>query len=215
MGQLASGVGHELRNPLGVIKNAVYYIKTKVGTEDPKLAKHLNIMEKEIANSNKIIGDLLGFSRTRPPAIVPSDMNKVVEDTLEVVEIPENMKLVKELGADLPHAMADPDQIQQVFVNLSLNAIQAMPEGGQLKIATRKKDDFIEVEFRDTGCGIPEENIQKLYDPFFTTKARGIGLGLAVTQGIIERHNGAIKVKSEVGKGTTFVVKLPAEKKGV
>ncbi len=222
VGQLASGVGHELRNPLGVIKNAVYYIKTKVGAEDPKLAKHLNIMEKEIANSNKIIGDLLGFSRTRLPAIVPSDMNKVVEDTLEVVEIPENIKLVKELGADLPHAMADPDQIQQVFVNLSLNAIQAMPKGGSLTIATRVKGkglrikeeavDCIEIEFSDTGCGIPEENIEKLYDPFFTTKARGIGLGLAVTQGIIERHNGSIEVKSEVGKGTTFTVTLPVAK---
>ena len=212
VGQLASGVGHELRNPLGVIKNATYFIKTMVGTEDPKLVKHLNIMEREIGNSNKIISDLLGFSRTRPPAISPQDMNKVVDDALEVVEIPENIKLAKELGADLPNAMTDPDQIRQVFVNLGLNGIQAMSEGGQLKIATRRKDDFLEIEFSDTGGGIPEENLRKLFDPFFTTKARGIGLGLAVTQGIIERHKGAIEVKSRVGKGTTFLLRLPVEK---
>lgn len=214
VGQLASGVGHELRNPLGVIKNAVYYIKSKL-PDDPKLQKHIAIMEREIANSNKIISDLLGFSRSRPPAINPQDINKVVEDTLEVVEIPGNVKLVKKLGADLPNAMADPDQIRQVFVNLSLNAIQAMSEGGQLTIATRRKDGFIEAEFADTGCGIVEENLSKLFDPFFTTRARGIGLGLAITQGIIERHNGDIEVKSEVEKGTTFVVKLPVEKKEV
>jgi two-component system NtrC family sensor kinase len=197
-----------------VIKNAVYYVKSKL-PEDPKLQKHIAIMEKEIANSNKIISDLLGFSRIRPPAINPQGINKVVEDTLEVVEIPKNVKLVKKLEADLPNAMADPDQIRQVFVNLSLNAIQAMSEGGQLNIATRRNDGFIEVEFTDTGCGIVEENLEKLFDPFFTTRARGIGLGLAVTQGIIERHNGNIEVKSEVEKGTTFVVKLPVEKKEI
>ena len=203
-----------MRNPLGVIKNAVYYIKSKL-PEDPKLQKHIAIMEKEIANSNKIISDLLGFSRAMPPAISSQDINGVVEETMEVVEIPKNVKLVRKLGADLPNAMADPDQIRQVFVNLSLNAIQAMSEGGQLEIATRRKDSFIEVEFTDTGCGIPEENLKKLFDPFFTTRARGIGLGLAVTQGIIERHNGSIEVRSEVEKGTTFVVELPVEKKGV
>ena len=213
VGQLASGVGHELRNPLGVIKNAAYYIRTKVGTDDPKLAKHLNIMEREINNSNKIISDLLGFSRTRPPSIVPSDINKVVEQALEAVEIPEGVLLAKDLGSELPKIMADPDQIRQVFVNLSLNAIQAMAEGGQLKIVTRSHGDFIEAEFSDTGCGVPTENLDKLFDPFFTTKARGVGLGLAVSHGIMERNNGTIEVKSEVRKGTTFLVRLPCEER--
>jgi len=134
-----------------------------------------------------------------------------VQDALEVVEIPENVLLVKQLGAELPKTMVDPDQIHQVFVNIALNAIQAMVEGGQLKIATRGKDDFVEIEFSDTGCGIPQENLSKLFDPFFTTKARGIGLGLAVTHGILERNNGVIEVKSTVGKGTTFLVRLPVE----
>ena len=212
VGQLASGVGHELRNPLGVIKNAVYYIKSKIGEADPKLAKHIGIIEREIANSNRIISDLLGFSRIRPPAVGLLDINKIVEAALEVVEVPENIGLVKKLGSNLPGVMADSGQIQQVFVNLSLNAIQAIVGEGSLTIATRKKDDFIEVEFTDTGCGISEKDIKKLFDPFFTTKARGIGLGLAVTQGIIERHYGSIEVISNAGEGAAFIVKLPVKK---
>lgn len=212
IGQLASGVGHELRNPLGVIKNAAYYIKTKVGADDPKLVKHLTIMEKEINNSNRIISDLLGFSRTRLPSIAPSDVNKMVNDAMEAVEMQENVLLVKELNPDLPKAMVDADQMHQVFVNLGLNAIQAMTEGGQLKIETSLADDYIEVEFNDTGCSIPQENLKKLFDPFFSTKARGVGLGLAVTHGIVERNKGKIEVKSKVSEGTTFVVKLPVEK---
>ena len=212
VGQLASGVGHELRNPLGVIKNAAYYIKTKVGTDDQKLAKHLTIMEREIKNSNRIISDLLGFSRTRLPSIAPSDINKIVDNALEVVEMPENVLLVKEFDASLPKAMVDPDQMHQVFVNLGLNAVQAMNEGGQLKVKTRSADDYIEVEFNDTGCGIPQENLKKLFDPFFSTKARGVGLGLAVTHGIIERNKCKIEVKSKVSEGTNFVVTLPIEK---
>ena len=212
IGQLASGVGHELRNPLGVIKNAAYYIKTKVSADEPKLAKHLSIMEREINSCNKIISDLLGFSRTRLPSISPSDINKLVENATEVVEMPQNILLVKELDTDLPKVMVDGDQIHQVFVNLSLNAVQAMTEGGQLKVVTRLAEDYVEVEFNDTGCGIPEENLKKLFDPFFSTKARGVGLGLAVTHGIIEKNKGTIEIKSEVGEGTAFVVRLPIEK---
>lgn len=212
VGQLASGVGHELRNPLGVIKNAAYYIKTKVGADDPKLAKHLNIMEREINNSNRIISDLLGFSRTRLPSIAPSDANQMVDNAMEVVEMSENVLLVKEFNPDLPKVMADADQIHQVFVNLGLNAVQAMTEGGQLKVKTRLAGDYVEVEFNDTGCGIPAENIKKLFDPFFSTKARGVGLGLAVTHGIVERNKCKIEVKSKVSEGTTFVIKLPVEK---
>jgi signal transduction histidine kinase len=212
VGQLASGVGHELRNPLGVIKNAAYYIKTKVGTDNPKLSRHLAIMEREINNTNRIISDLLGFSRTRLPSITPSDVNKIIDSAMEVVEMPENVLLVKEFDISLPKAMVDPDQMHQVFVNLGLNAVQAMTEGGQLKVKTRSVGDYVEVEFSDTGCGIPQENLKKLFDPFFSTKARGVGLGLAVTHGIIERNKCKIEVESKVSEGTTFVVKLPVEK---
>lgn len=209
VGQLASGVGHELRNPLGVMKNAVYFIKSKVGMEDEKLAKHLRIMEKEIDNSTKIISDLLGFSRTRKPAIAPNDINRVIEDALTSVEVPTNVRIAKNLDAKLPPAMIDPDQMRQVFLNLALNAIQAMNEGGMLTIETRSVNSAVRIQFKDTGGGIPKENITKLFDPFFTTKSRGIGLGLAVSHGIIERHQGKIEVQSTVGKGSTFTIVLP------
>ena len=126
--------------------------------------------------------------------------------------MPENILLVKELDTSLPKAMTDPDQMHQVFVNLGLNAVQAMTDGGQLKVNTRLAGDYIEVQFNDTGCGIPQENLKKLFDPFFSTKARGIGLGLAVTHGIVERNKCKIEVESKVSEGTTFVVKLPVEK---
>ena len=216
VGQLASGIGHELRNPLGVVKNAVYYIKTKVGDSDEKLLKHLNIMEREINNSNKIINDLLGFSRTKMPTTFPEDPNKIVEQSLEVVEVPKNVLLVTDTDGDLPKVMADKDQIQQVLVNLCLNGIQAMAaEGGQLKVSTHAAEDFVQIKVADSGCGVPEENLIKLFDPFFTTKAKGVGLGLAVTYGIIEKHKGTIEVQSQSGEGTTFTVSLPVARDNV
>ena len=208
VGQLASGVGHELRNPLGVMKNAVYYIKTKVGGSDEKVAKHLRILEKEIDGSTKIISDLLGFSRTRKPAIAPTDVNHIIENIIPTLEVPSNVRIAKELRNISP-AMVDSDQVRQVFLNLFLNGIQAMNEGGLLTVETGKKDNFIEVLVKDTGCGIPKENLSKLFDPFFTTKSRGIGLGLAVSHGIVERNGGSIEVQSVIGKGTTFTVLLP------
>lgn len=210
VGQLASGVGHELRNPLGVIKNAVYYLKMKLPQDDEKLAKHIKIMEREVDNSTKIISDLLGFSRTRKPAIAPNDINRVVEDALSGVEVPANIRIAKEFGHGLPSAMVDPDQMRQVFLNLALNAVQAMNEGGMLNITTRQVNGGIEIQFKDSGCGIPQESLNRLFDPFFTTKSRGIGLGLAVSHGIVERHNGKIEVQSAVGRGSTFTVTVPA-----
>lgn len=210
VGQLASGVGHELRNPLGVLKNAAYFLKMKLSGQDEKVDKHLNIMHREIETSTKIINDLLGFSRTRRPSLAPASVNDIIKDALAGLEIPKNVVLSQELDANLPNAMIDRDQLRQVFVNVMANAIQAMGEtGGMFNIRTRREKDFVEAEFRDTGCGIPRENLPKLFDPFFTTKSKGIGLGLAVSHGIVERHHGKIKVASEVGKGTTFTIDLP------
>ena len=218
VGQLASGVGHELRNPLGVIKNAVYYIKSKIGTADPKLAKHLDIMEREINNSNKIISDLLNFSKTRLPELIPAEINEVIEETIPVANIPENVRVNRNLASGLPKPAVDRDQIRQVFLNMILNACQAMPQGGELKISSRlhkaglkiegKEKDCLEIEFADTGTGIAPENLKKMFDPFFTTKAKGIGLGLAVSKGIIEKHRGAIEIKSELNQGAIFIIKL-------
>jgi len=214
IGQLAGGVGHDLRNPLGAIKNAIYYVRGKVAKselvqKEPRVMQFLDIIDDEINSANKIINDLLGFSRVGKPAVSPSRIESVIDEALSRTTIPGNIELTKKLDAGLPELKIDTDQIRQVLVNMIINAVEAMPEGGKLTIGTRKKDKFLEVVIADTGCGIPQENVGKIFDPLFTTKAKGIGLGLAVCKAIIERHEGHVEVESEVGKGSTFTIKLP------
>jgi len=214
IGQLAGGVGHELRNPLGAIKNAVYYVRGKVAKselaqKEPRVMEFLDIVDDEITSSDKIISDLLGFSRVGKPAVSPVRIERVIEDALSCTAIPENIKLTKKLNASLPEVKIDADQIRQVLVNIITNAAQAMPDGGKLTIGAKEKGKFLKVEIADTGCGIPQEVTNKIFDPLFTTRAKGIGLGLSVCKAIIERHEGHIEVESEVGKGTTFNIKLP------
>ncbi|MDZ4231040.1 MAG: ATP-binding protein [Dehalococcoidales bacterium] len=214
IGQLAGGVGHELRNPLGAIKNAVYYVRGKVagsdlGQREPRVTQFLDIVDDEVAASNKIISDLLGFPRVGKPAISPACIDRVIEDALSRISVNENIALVKNLDPDLPEVEIDTDQIRQVLVNILMNAVQAMPGGGKITVAALQRDGFLEVKIGDTGCGIPGEVIGKIFDPLFTTRAKGIGLGLAVSKAIVERHDGYIEVESEIGKGTVFTVKLP------
>jgi signal transduction histidine kinase len=218
IGQLAGGVGHELRNPLGAIKNAAYYIKGKVSKselaqKEPKVMEFLNIVDDEINSSNKIINDLLSFSRVGKPAVSPARIETVINDAIAHTPIPENIKLSKNVMVSLPEIQIDTDQIRQVLINMIINAVQAMPDGGKLAIAAREKDNFLEVEIADTGTGIPKEIIGKIFDPLYTTKAKGIGLGLAVCKSIIDRHEGQIDVASNVGEGTTFTIKLPMKAK--
>ena len=214
IGKLAGGVGHELRNPLGAIKNAVYYIKGKLinselAKTEPRMIEFLGIMDDEISSSNKIINDLLNFSRVVKLAVSPTEIRKVMEGALSYLTVPENIEVINKLDANLPEVEIDADQIRQVFVNIATNAIQAMPEGGKLTIDARKGDKFLEVAISDTGDGISEDAIGKIFDPLFTTRAKGIGFGLAVCKSIIERHKGAIEVESKVGEGATFTIKLP------
>ena len=218
IGQLASGVGHELRNPLGAIKNAGFYIRRRVANTDlpntePRVIEFLDIIEEEVNSANKVITDLLGFSRVAKPTVAPANIAGIIEDALRYTPVPENVALVKDIDNDLPMAMVDGEQIKQVFLNIALNALQAMAEkGGRLDIRATDKGKFVEVEFIDTGGGIPDSIKKKIFDPLFTTKAKGVGLGLSVCKTIIERHEGDIKVKSQVGKGTTFTLSLPTEK---
>ncbi|MGA1794757.1 MAG: ATP-binding protein [bacterium] len=212
LGRLASSVGHELRNPLAVIQNSTYYLKSKVGSDQTKLLKHLEIIENEIESSNKIIGDLLGFSRRKKPDLAPLDLNATIESSLHRIRVREDITIERNLDASLPPIMGDKDQIHQVLVNLIYNAEHAMGKSsGRITITTQKKGNTVELGVSDTGCGIPEEDLDKLFDPFFTTKAKGIGLGLAITKSIIEHLNGMIDVESDVGKGTTFTITFTME----
>jgi len=216
IGQLASGVGHELRDPLAAIKNAIFYVRRKIARSDlsasePKVLEFLDIVDREVSSANKVISDLLAFSRVAKPTVSPVSIGSIIEDALEHVPVPENIKLTRDIGPSLPMVMVDADQIRQVFVNIILNAVEAMPEGGRLEIRAGSKAQFVEVEFADTGGGVPESIIDKIFDPLFTTKAKGIGLGLAMCKSILERHGGDIRVKSEKGKGAVFTASLPAQ----
>lgn len=217
IGQLASGVGHELRNPLGAIKNAGFYIKRRVINTDlpntePRVIEFLDIIEEEVNSANKVITDLLGFSRVAKPTVAPANIAGIIEDALRYTPLPENVALTKDINKTLPMVMVDGDQIKQVFINIALNALQAMPEGGRLEIRASARGRFVDVEFTDTGGGIPDDVRNKIFDPLFTTKAKGVGLGLSVCKTIIERHEGDIKLKSRVGEGTTFTISLPTQR---
>ncbi|MCD6453488.1 MAG: PAS domain S-box protein [Dehalococcoidales bacterium] len=214
IGQLAGGIGHELRNPLGGMKNAVYYIRGKVvnsglALAEPRIMEFLDIIDNEIGSSDKIISDLLGFSRVGKPAVSPANIGKVIDGALSRMRIPGNIAVVKQIDSNLPEVPIDDSQIHQVLVNIITNAIQAMPEGGKLSISARKVKESLEVGISDTGYGISPEVRDKVFDPLFTTRAKGIGLGLAVCKTIVERHGGNITVNSKPGAGSTFTIRLP------
>jgi len=214
IGQLAASVAHELRNPLGVIKNSAYYLRdqlTQAGVMEhyPSINEFLHIIENEISLSDKIIRDLLNFSLISNPLMKPEDINAIIGYAVSITNKPENIRIIMNLQPDMKRAFIDQYQIRQAFYNLILNAYQAMERGGTLEISSREHEGFIEVKFADTGAGIHERDQEKIFDALFTKKAKGIGLGLAVTQGIIERHGGHIMLESEVGKGTTFTVRVP------
>jgi signal transduction histidine kinase len=212
LGQLAGGVGHELRNPLGAIKNAVYFLNMVLEETEPEVKEALEIMQKEVATSEKIISSLLDFARARPPTRRKVNINDVVQEALSRIAVPENVEVVSQLDEALPTILADPDQLGQVFGNIILNAVQAMAEGGRLVLRSEvESPEWVAVSFTDTGAGISEENLDKLFEPLFTTKAKGVGLGLAVVKSLVEGHGGNIKVQSEVGKGSTFTVRLPTK----
>jgi PAS domain S-box-containing protein len=217
LGQMAGGVGHELRNPLGAISNAAYFLSMVLEEPEPEVKETLEILQKEVKTSEMIISSLLDFARAKPPTRRKVDINDVVQEALSRATVPENVEVVSQLDETLPIILADPDQLGQVFENIILNAIQAMPEGGQLVVKTSEvseklpKSEWVAISFADTGMGISQENLNKLFEPLFTTKAKGVGLGLAVVKSLVDGHGGTIEIQSKVGKGSTFTVRLPTK----
>jgi signal transduction histidine kinase len=219
LSQMASKVGHELRNPLAAIKNAAYFLNIVLEEPDPKVKEMLEILERKVNTCERIISSLLDFGRTKPPAWQKVDINDTIKEALSRATVPPNVEVVSQLDETLPIIRADPNQLGQAFGSIILNAIQAMPEGGQLVVKTAEvsenlpQSEWVAISFADTGVGIPKENLDKLFEPLFTTKAKGIGLGLAVTKTLVEGHGGTIEVQSEVEKGSTFTVRLPTDRK--
>jgi signal transduction histidine kinase len=217
LGQLAASVAHEVNNPLFGVLVYTQLLRKKIPANDilkETILEYLSKMEFELQRSTKLIRSLLDFGRQSPPALKNIDLNDAVNRAFDLAahsaEL-QHIEIHKEMASDLPLILADPEQLQQVFTNLLLNAIQAMPSGGVLTVRSSASNDVIKLEVKDTGSGIKPENMAKLFTPFFTTKpeVKGVGLGLAVAYGIIQRHNGQILVASEVGKGSTFTVILP------
>jgi len=208
VGQLAGGVGHELRTPLGNIKNAAYFLNMVIENPDAEVREMLGILEKEVLVSERIINSLLDFARSKPPARRKVNVNQLIQETLADLVVPAGVTLRSRLEGQ-PVILADPDQFCMILSNLVTNAVQAMPEGGQLDIETRAGEKELAISVADTGVGIPPENMDKLFEPLFTTKPKGIGLGLALVKMLIEGYGGRVLVESEPGQGSKFSVWLP------
>ncbi len=209
LGQMAGSVGHELRNPLGVINSSIYYLRLVLPDANEKIKQHLDMIENQVHVSDKIIGDLLGFARVtsvKRETVVVSDLVKRV---LERFPVPATITLALEIPDSLPRVVVDPLQMEQVLGNLVTNGYQAMKEAGNLTVSANQQEEMVAIAVRDSGSGITPENMQKLFEPLFTTKAGGIGLGLAVSKKLAEANGGRIEVESEAGKGSTFRLVLP------
>jgi signal transduction histidine kinase len=177
---------------------------------EPEVKEALKILEEQVTTSDRIINSLMDFTRQVTPDFKEVSVNAIIQRVLSRFKIPADIELVTKLDESLPSILADPDQLNRVFDNIILNAIQAMDKGGRLVVETGTYDpEWIAISFTDTGDVIPEEIREKLFEPLFTTKAKGIGIGLALAKNIVDKHGGEIDFESRIGEGTTFTVRLP------
>lgn len=242
LGQLSGGIAHELRTPLGAIGTATHLLNRalKESAPEPQMREVLEMLEKEVWRAETIINSLLGFACAKPATWREVDINEVIQETLQRAPMPESVEVVSWFDGSVTTILADPDQLGLVFGNIILNAIQAMPAGGRLSVKTARlsgslarpnpqaegsksagvagepsRCEWVAISFTDTGVGISRENVARLFEPLFTTRAKGIGLGLAVVKTLVEGHGGTVEVESEEGKGSTFTVKLPLAVTGI
>lgn len=214
LGGLAAGIAHEIRNPLSSIKGLASFFgnKSAEGSEDREAAA---VMVREVDRLNRVISELLEFARPSDLNLKPTDVNELLEHSVRLVQQDATTKKIDinlSKGDNLPLALLDPDRFSQCLLNVYLNAIQAMDEGGLLSVKALQADHgSIKIEIADTGKGISPDDLNKIFDPYFTTKSSGTGLGLAIVQKIIEGHQGSIKVTSTPGKGTVFAIFIPAQ----
>jgi PAS domain S-box-containing protein len=219
LGLLAAGVAHEVNTPLAVISNYIQMLAKQIPSDDPR-QKTIERIVKQTFRASEIVNNLLNFSRTGAAEFMEVDINNVLEETLTLVQHPfktAQVNVVKNYREQLPPVLGSITRLQQVFLNLFMNARDAMPQGGMLEVRTATQNGSVEVEVTDTGSGIPPEHLHRIFDPFFTTKAtgRGTGLGLSVSYGIIKEHAGKVDVRSTPGKGTSFRLEFPVARKPV
>lgn len=213
IGELASMIGHDLRNPLTGIAGATYYLKSKLGRKADKKAKEmLRLIEKDIEYSNKIINDLLDYSREMQLELVTVNLKLLIKEALVLVRIPRNIR-VRDMTQYRRGVKVDVENMKRVFVNIIKNAVEAMPKGGGLVLSSRESDVGLEIAFSDNGIGLSDDVLKKMWTPLFTTKAKGMGLGLPICKRIVEAHGGKIAVERRAGRGTTFTVTIPLKPK--
>jgi signal transduction histidine kinase len=218
IGATAGMVGHDIRNPLQAITSDVYLAKTELNavpdSEEKKNAlESLHEIEKNVDYINKIVADLQDFARPLNPRAEEADLKKIIDELLKKNSLPENVKVIVKVETDARKVVADSSYINRIMYNLVNNAVQAMPEGGELSIFAYKEANGIVIAVKDTGVGIPEAIKGKLFAPMFTTKAKGQGFGLAVIKRMTESLGGAVSFESQEGKGTTFIIRLPPQAK--
>ncbi len=210
IGQLAAGLAHEIRNPLASIDGAAEVLN--MADDRPELRKEtVGIIRKECSRLNRLLTSLLDFARPRRPEWREVDLSRVLDSAIDLVShsAGKGIRFHRETAHGVPRLLGDAEQLTQVMLNLTLNAAQAMPEGGDVWLTARQDDDGIVIEIRDQGAGIPEENLDSIFDPFFTTKDTGTGLGLSVVHQIVTQHGGTVTVTGNQDKGTTFTLFFP------
>jgi two-component system NtrC family sensor kinase len=222
IGKMAAVLAHEINNPLSGILTYAKLLRKWIDSEDggknhrPDICDSLDLIASESRRCGDLVKNLLTFSRTTPINLQPTNLNQVIERSLRLIQHQLDLNAIHvqpELDPELPMIVCDGAQVEQVLLALMMNALDAMPQGGNLWVTTklRREDNAVRIVVRDDGSGIPPEILPRLFEPFLTTKetGRGVGLGLAISRSILERHNGDIEVQSEVGRGTTFTVTLP------
>jgi PAS domain S-box-containing protein len=209
LGQFSATIAHELRNPLNVVRLSAHYITTHTPNQDEKMQRNIDHLNRQTDRACDIIDDLLAFSRLPAPELEPISVNALVREVVMTLPLSDRISVEWTLAPDLPEAFADPRQIEQAVENLGLNAIQAMPDGGRLMLATHQANDHVTITIRDTGPGIPEELRERVFEPFFSTKVSGTGLGLPLVREIALAHGGDICLQSAPGEGACFTLTLP------
>ena len=212
LGQLAGGVGHELRNPLGVMSNAIYYLKLLQPEINGKIEEYHQILDQEIHKAEKIVSDLMDFARLEQPKQQQVGVEEIVDQVMSTNPPPDSIHTAVEIPDSLPDVRVDPGHFRQILMNFVVNAYQAMPEGGNLTLTAAVENQQVKISVIDTGDGIKKEHRKDIFEPLYTTKARGIGLGLAISERLALGNQGRIEFETQVGKGTSFELYLPSWK---
>jgi signal transduction histidine kinase/HAMP domain-containing protein len=213
IGLLGGGIAHELRNPLGVISNAVYFLRHHTPVSDSKALRHMEIIDREVRHSVKIIDNLVDYSDQLEPSTGRLDLNAAIRSTLEYYPVPETVVVEFTPGAGLPSIVGDESQFVQAVEHIIRNAVQAMESKGRLAIATGTSEGAVWASFQDTGPGVPPENQSRIFEPLMSTRTKGMGLGLAIVKKIVEAHGGTIRLESDPGQGARFILEAPLTEK--